>query len=69
MKYPYSIYGATGTMTMREVAGHIAALHGGNWIITDNGYLKLVYLALNATLLGTESGEIITFGDGVSILA
>ena len=31
-------------MTMREVLGYIAAAHGGNWIITDTGSLRLVPL-------------------------
>lgn len=31
-------------MTMREVLGYIAAAHGGNWIITDTGALRLVPL-------------------------
>lgn len=31
-----------GDLTMREVLGHIAAAHGGNWVITDNNWLRLI---------------------------
>ena len=33
-----------GDYTMREILGHIAAAHGGNWIITDAGALYLAPL-------------------------
>jgi hypothetical protein len=31
-----------GDLTMREVLGHIAAAHGGNWVITDSNWLRLI---------------------------
>lgn len=64
---PYQITEKAKEMTMREAAGHIAALHGGNWIITDSGELYLVSLAQNLPLLGLESGEALDFG-GVVLL-
>lgn len=36
--------GDPGDLTMREVLGYIAAAHGGNWIITPAGKLRLVPL-------------------------
>lgn len=56
--------------TMRQVLGHIAAAHGGNWVITDVGELYLVPLlsAPDEThYLVNEYGEAITFG-GARIL-
>ena len=32
-------------MTMRQVAGYVAGLYGGNWIVTDEGKLYLLPLA------------------------
>lgn len=51
--------------TMREVLGFIAGMHGGNFIINDNGELQLI--ALNglpetSDLLINENGYYITFG-------
>jgi hypothetical protein len=34
----------TNDLTMREVLGHIAACHGGNWTITPEGKLRLIVL-------------------------
>lgn len=54
----------------REVLGHIAAANAGNWIITDDGALRLVPLAEQAaatSLLVDEHGNYLTFG-GVRIL-
>lgn len=56
--------------TMREILGHIAAAHGGNWIVTDSGDLYLIPLVSipdETNLLVTEHGDAITFG-GVRIL-
>lgn len=56
--------------TMREVSGWIAAAHAGNWIITDEGKLRLVPLystVLDVGYLVDENGDAITFG-GVKIL-
>lgn len=47
-------YPSTGT-TMREMAGWIAAVHGGNWTITDEGKLFLVPLTGTATLSVLEN--------------
>lgn len=43
---PYEIEDNALEMTMREVAGYIAAMHGGNWTITDSGYLYLAPLGV-----------------------
>jgi hypothetical protein len=52
--------------TMREILGYIAVAHGGNWIITDAGKLRLVPLwsfpAETSTLV-TEHGDAILFGE------
>ena len=58
---PYQILNAN-KMTMREVAGYIAAMHGGNWTITDSGELYLVTLARNVPLLATEESKALMFG-------
>jgi hypothetical protein len=52
----------------------IAAAHGGNWVITDEGKLRLIPLGsapAETNNLVTEHGDTITFGEGkegVSIL-
>lgn len=56
--------------TMRQVLGEIAAAHGGNWIITDNGELYLLPLLsapAETNYMVNEHGDVITIG-GVSIL-
>ena len=56
--------------TMRQVLGHIAAAHGGNWIITANEELCLVPLLsapAETSNLVTERGQSILFG-GVRII-
>lgn len=53
-------------LTMREILGYIAVAHAGNWIITDDGELRLVGLAdipPEANYLITEDGDIVLFGD------
>ena len=55
--------------TIREVMGYIAAAHGGNWIITDAGQLRIIPLGglpPETFNLVTEDGDAITFG-GVRI--
>lgn len=58
--------------TMREVLGYIAAAHGGNFIITDDGALRLIPLWSIPTethYLVDEYGDPITFGtEGTRIL-
>ena len=52
--------------TMREVMGWIAAAHGGNWTITDDGRLRLLTLAsipAETFYLVDENGRYITFGE------
>lgn len=59
-----------GDMTMREALGRIAVANAGNWIITDEGKLLLVWLnsmPAETNYLITETGSAITFG-GVRIL-
>lgn len=58
--------GYPGDYTMREILGYVAAAHGGNWIITDAGELRLVGLASmppETSHLVTESGDVILLGD------
>lgn len=56
--------------TMREILGYIAAAHGGCWIITPAGKLRLVTLGglpAETNYLVDENGDAITMG-GVRIL-
>ena len=55
-------------MSMREVAGYIAAMYGGNWTVTDEGYLYLVPLAMAARVLGDENGVPILFGEALLLV-
>ena len=55
-------------MTMREVAGYIAAMNGGNWTITDDGYLYLVPLGMAARVLADENGVPILFGEAMLLV-
>ena len=51
--------------TMREILGYIAAAHGGCWIMTPAGKLRLVTLGglpVETNYLIDESGDAITFG-------
>lgn len=64
------IIGFPAQYTMREVLESIAAIYGGNFIMSDNGKLKLVSFvgAYEETFyLITETGRRITFG-GTRIL-
>lgn len=59
-----------GSYTMREVLGHIAAMYGGNFVMSKEG--KLLLLTLNSlpeesNLLIDTNGNYITFG-GVRII-
>lgn len=56
-------YPATGT-TVRQIWRWIAAAHGGNWTVTEDGKLRLLRLRAvkDAAVLGTEDGEAIDFG-------
>ena len=59
-----------GDYTIREVLSYISAAHGGNWIITDAGKLRLVTLMeipAETNYLIEEYGNAVTFG-GVRIL-
>lgn len=52
--------------TCREVLGQIAVAHGGNWIISDRGELRLVGLAEipeETNYLIDESGDTLCFGE------
>jgi hypothetical protein len=58
--------GYPGDYTMREILGYVAAAHGGNWIITDAGELRLVQLAgvpLETNYLITGDGYTLVLGD------
>lgn len=59
-------YQTDGSTTMREVAGRIAAMYAGNWIIDNNGEWRLAVLGdipEETNLLITEDGEYIRLGD------
>ena len=67
----YTIDYPANEYTLRDVLRYIAAAHGGNWIITNEGLLLLVPLFASLPpethYLVTETGDAITFG-GVRIL-
>lgn len=59
-----------GALTMRDVAGRIAAFYGGNWYIDNSGQWRLWILGdlpADADYLVTENAEVIVMG-GVRIL-
>lgn len=54
-----------GALTMREIAGRIAAFYAGNWIIDKNGEWRLICLgdiSPETNYLVTEEGLPIAFG-------
>lgn len=56
--------------SMRQVAGWIAGMHCGNWIITDDGKLLLVRLnniGKSRGVLVTQSAKILVFGHSAII--
>lgn len=53
--------------SVRSVLGWIGAMYGGNWIITDEGKLRLVCMNAETYYLADESMNIITIG-GDSII-
>ena len=62
--------GHPGDRTAQTVLSHIGAALGGNWYITDAGYLRLVTLnsaPAETSLLVDEYGDYITLG-GVRII-
>lgn len=63
----YTVEDPLGAYTMREVLGHIAAAHAGNWQVTAAGRLLLTPLYGSAPpethYLVTEDGDAILFGD------
>lgn len=66
----YTIDYPANDYTLRDELRFIAAAHGGNWIVTDEGKLLLVPLLSappETNYLVTEYGDPITFG-GVRIL-
>ena len=66
----YTIDYPANDYTIRNELCFIAAAHGGNWIMTDEGNLLLVPLLSmpeETNYLITEHGDAITFG-GVRIL-
>ena len=67
----YTIDYPANDYTIRNELCYIAAAHGGNWIVTDEGKLLLIPLLSipeETNYLVTEYGGAITFG-GVRILA
>lgn len=52
-------------MSMRQVAGYIAAMEGGNWVITDDGYLYLAPLGMAAQVLADTDGVPLLFGEAL----
>lgn len=66
----YTIDYPANDYTIRDELRFIAAAHGGNWVITDVGKLRLVPLISipeETNYLVNENGDAITFG-GVMIL-
>ena len=66
----YTIDYPANEYTLRDELCFIAAAHGGNWIVTDEGkllLLRLLDIPEETNYLVTEYGEPITFG-GVRIL-
>ena len=52
--------------TLREVLGYIGSICGGNWIITEEGKLRLIPMwgmPIETNLLINEDGDVIIFGD------
>ncbi len=59
-------YKTDGTTTMREVAGRIASMYAGNWIIDNNGQWRLVILGdlpVETNLLIDENADYIKLGN------
>ena len=59
-----------GEMLMREVLSAIAVSNAGNWVMTDEGRLRLIVygdVPAETSLLVTQDGGAITFG-GVRII-
>ena len=52
-------------MTMRQVAGYVAAMNGGNWIITDGGYLYLAPIGMAGQVLADTDGVPLLFGEAL----
>ena len=66
---PYPVDG-NGDMVMREVLSAIAVSNAGNWVMTDEGRLRLIVygdVPAETSLLVTQDGGAITFG-GVRII-
>ena len=66
---PYPVDG-NGEMVMREVLSAIAVSNAGNWVMTDEGRLRLIVygdVPAETSLLVTQDGGAITFG-GVRII-
>lgn len=68
MKNAYQVDDVTG-YSCREVLGYIAAMYGGNFIMSDRGKLRLVAMGdvsaddtLETNYLVNEGGDIVTFG-------
>lgn len=55
----YAVQLPTG-YTMREVLGYIAAAHAGNWIITDEGKLRLIRIddTVDAVSVGNNASRV-----------
>lgn len=54
-----------GAYTVREVLGYIGSMYAGNWIINEDGKLRLIVigdLPAESNYLITEGGDIITIG-------
>lgn len=65
----YTIDYPASNQTMRQTLAWIAAAHGGNFVITDAGKLRLRSLVpVDSSCLATENSEIIIFDDDIEIL-
>lgn len=60
--------GENGDLTMREVLGYIAVSNAGNWVITDDGKLRLIGYADTASEDDEESTDKTKLGNNVSSL-
>ena len=61
----------SASLSMRTVAGNIAAMNGGNWIVTDFNTLYLVPFEIfesSLRLLSTENQRALLFGNSVILL-
>ena len=52
--------------SMREILGFIAGVHGGNWIITDVGNLRLVRISSSVDSITITNRELMSYNKGAT---